>query len=226
MALTHEERKAQQRAYYYANKEKLAAQAKGYREQHKAEIYARSLAWRRANPDKVAEYSKTQYAKRKDIDLANNKRWRQENPEKELARCQAWREANKEKYIAMCRNWYYSNTERISKLAAIWRDNNRARMSATARAYRQNNPGKVRAKKNLREIAKAQRTPTWLSPLDLWMMEEIYILSELRTRLTGVQCNVDHIIPLRGKKVSGLHVPSNLQIIPAKLNFVKGNRHA
>jgi 5-methylcytosine-specific restriction endonuclease McrA len=46
----------------------------------------------------------------------------------------------------------------------------------------------------------------------------------LLNKSTGVQWHVDHIIPLQGKNVSGLHVPENLQVIQGSLNIKKGNR--
>ena len=72
--------------------------------------------------------------------------------------------------------------------------------------------------------SKAKRTPKWLNANDIWMMEEAYILAELRTKMFGFSWEVDHIIPLRGKLASGLHVPHNLQVIPKVLNRSKSNQ--
>jgi 5-methylcytosine-specific restriction endonuclease McrA len=75
-----------------------------------------------------------------------------------------------------------------------------------------------------RRSSKLQRTPSWLSSEDFWLIDEIYKLSALRTKLTGVKWHVDHIVPLRGNNVSGLHVPSNLQVILGQDNISKHNR--
>lgn len=71
---------------------------------------------------------------------------------------------------------------------------------------------------------RSQAMPAWLTEEHRFMLEEIYELRDMRTEATGVVHHVDHIVPLRGETVSGLHVPWNLQVIPASENLKKSNR--
>jgi hypothetical protein len=89
--------------------------------------------------------------------------------------------------------------------------------------WKLNNIAKVRAYTAKRRAAKIQRTPKWLSAFDFWVFEEAYALAALRTKLFGFSWHVDHIIPLQGEKVSGLHVPTNIQVIPWIDNVSKAN---
>ena len=75
-----------------------------------------------------------------------------------------------------------------------------------------------------RDAGKKDRTPSWLTEDQLWMIDEIYDLASIRTEISGISWHVDHVIPLNGKKVSGLHVPWNLMVITAKENQIKGNK--
>jgi hypothetical protein len=74
-----------------------------------------------------------------------------------------------------------------------------------------------------RRLAKLQRTPSWLTDIDYERIGNEYKLAALLTKVTGSSWHVDHIIPLQGKMVSGLHVPSNLRVLPATENIRKSN---
>lgn len=92
------------------------------------------------------------------------------------------------------------------------------------KAYRENNRHKLTAKTRKYQAAKLHRTPAWLTADDVWMLEQAYELAALRSELFGFQWHVDHVIPLQGVLVSGLHVPHNLQVIPAWDNRSKANK--
>lgn len=107
----------------------------------------------------------------------------------------------------------------------MYRNNNRDRIYNNNKHYREKNPGKVLAAKRKYQIAKLQRTPKWLTQEHFKLIEQEYILAaELNWLNTNEPMHVDHIVPLQGKNVSGLHVPWNLQIMPKTLNQEKRNK--
>lgn len=75
-----------------------------------------------------------------------------------------------------------------------------------------------------RQAGQKNRTPRWLGPAELAEIEGVYHFAAVMRAITGAEHQVDHIVPLQGATVSGLHVPWNLQVIPARDNRVKGNR--
>lgn len=101
----------------------------------------------------------------------------------------------------------------------------KTQIDAANRAYRKANLDKHAAKENKRRAAKLNRTPMWLTEDDHWVIEQAYELAALRTKTFNFYWEVDHVLPLQGKMVSGLHVPENLQVIPATLNRQKNNRY-
>lgn len=76
-----------------------------------------------------------------------------------------------------------------------------------------------------RRSNKLNATPTWLTKEHLQEIKNIYWLAVDITRTTGERYEVDHIIPLQGKNICGLHVPWNLQVLPAYINRSKGNKY-
>lgn len=83
------------------------------------------------------------------------------------------------------------------------------------------NPASTTARVTRRRLAKIKRTPTWLTEEMCRQIREIYVNCRLLSDLTGVAHEVDHIVPLQGKLVSGLHVPWNLRVVPKRVNRSK-----
>lgn len=79
------------------------------------------------------------------------------------------------------------------------------------------------ANTRFRQAAKRNRTPKWLTKEERAQMAEMYKQARRLTKETGVRHVVDHIIPLRGELVSGLHCLSNLQILTETENRQKSN---
>ena len=90
--------------------------------------------------------------------------------------------------------------------------------------YRQANKGKINALVKARRAAKMQRTPAWLSEFDKLKMSCIYSVAAMLTKHNNEPWHVDHIMPLQGEIVSGLHVPSNLRVMRGTENISKKNK--
>ena len=97
-----------------------------------------------------------------------------------------------------------------------YRDHHRARIAA----HKKRNPGQYAAYEAKRRAAKLKRTPAWA---DMEMIAMWYERSALLTAVMGTPHHCDHIIPLQGTHVSGLHVESNLAILDGPDNASKSN---
>lgn len=116
-----------------------------------------------------------------------------------------------------------TNKQKLNEQKINWRDKNKEKTKLAIKKYYKNNTSKIIANVIKRGLAKIQRTPPWLNSSHMAEIESIYeYCSALRQ--TGLDYHVDHIVPLRGDSVSGLHVPWNLQVIPGSENMSKGNR--
>lgn len=153
-------------------------------------------------------------------------------PEVRKARSQAYRDNNRAKVRAADKRRYVTRAERMNahrkmhRLANLeqYREADRQRYErdtdkrkACVKETQRRNPGKYRAIRAKNRAQKLQATPAWLTEEHKAQIEQLYA-----NRPEG--CHVDHIIPLQGKSVCGLHVLWNLRFLPARENIRKGNR--
>ena len=111
--------------------------------------------------------------------------------------------------------------EHVTNLEAKRYARNRDKRLKLALKYQFDNKEKTCAIQIKRRNAKKERTPMWFGEFDEFVLSEAIELAKIRQETTGIKWHVDHMIPLQGKKVSGLHVAHNLQVIPAFLNQKK-----
>lgn len=149
--------------------------------------------YREVNKEKISQYQKE---------------YREKNRERLLVYKKQWNELNQDKRKANSKKRYAEKNETIKLYVA---------------EYKKLYPEKANANKAKRKAAKKLRTPKWLNDVDFERINNEYRLAALLTKLTGESWHVDHVIPLQGENVSGLHVPYNLQVLRASENCSKQN---
>ena len=152
--------------------------------------------------------------------------WRAANPEKHLSSMKKWIDNNRKLHGTRVRRWQDANKDKVCADAKAWALANPEKVKAKALRYIRKHPDAYTARAVASIAKRAKRVPQWLTPDDRWMMQEAYNLAKLRTKMFGFVWEVDHIIPLRGELVSGLHVPTNLQVIPKAENRSKRNHYS
>ena len=174
--------------------------------------------------DKKRLWARNNYYKHRESRLAAVRKWTENNPEKVAKIKQEWAINNKDKVSEIQRKFREKNPERAKEIKWKWRKENPEKQAAARKAWSEANPARIRQKAMERLMKKRQAMPSWLSQSHLDEMTAIYKQAAELTEQTGIKYHVDHIVPLQGKTVSGLHVPWNLQILEAAENIRKSNR--
>lgn len=146
--------------------------------------------------------------------------WQAAHPEKVKAKTRAYQQKNADKLSAKNRAWRKANPDKHAALTAAWRAANEDRVKATKSSWKKSNVAKVNAENMRRYASKMNATPAWA---DNETIEQFYECAQVFRRI-GLNMHVDHIVPLQGKAVCGLHVHNNLQILTAFANQSKSNR--
>ena len=136
--------------------------------------------------------------------------------------CDKERVKPKEQRAIATKNYYERNKKKCMEASIKWKKSSGMSYEYTKRS-RAKNPSLAYFANAKRHASKLQRTPSWLNKGELFELECIYkYCASLRS--IGLDYEVDHIVPLQGKTVSGLHAPWNLQVITGAENSAKGNR--
>lgn len=143
----------------------------------------------------------------------------------EASRVAAYSKANSAKNKARALAWYKENTVKAITNNHAYKVANRAAVRAKESAYNKAHPEQRRAHNANRRASRRRATPPWFSELDAFAIQEAYSLATRREAITSFAWHVDHVIPLRGLAVCGLHIGKNLQVIPATLNLRKHNKY-
>jgi 5-methylcytosine-specific restriction endonuclease McrA len=143
--------------------------------------------------------------------------WAESNPEKKSK----WRAINSRETN---RASYAKSRVKILEKKKLQRLENPERFKVQEKKYYDKFPAKIRAKGGRRRASKESATPSWLNAIQNAQIAEFYELATAREMQTGIKYHVDHIIPLQGKNVRGLHVPWNLQILTQVENIRKNNK--
>jgi len=155
----------------------------------------RENAYRNVCKDCHRQYVRDYYHNNKESRSAYNKSWRENNQDKVKSKSKTYYQDNKDSILSYARDWRYGNKDKMTSYGAT------------------------------RRSSKLQACPSWLSDFQKAEIESIYNLAKDCSIVSGQIYHVDHIVPLRGKSVCGLHVPWNLQVLPSDINLSKNNSY-
>lgn len=163
--------------------------------------------WYLKNRERKKEQDRRRYeAKREEI-LAYHKERRDKNPE----------------YM---KEYWRNNRDKQRAYAAKGREKHGDKYREITRKWKKANPDRVLASCNKRRAMEIFAIPRCLvgNFFEERKIAAFYAEARRLAEVRGGEWHVDHIVPLRGKNVCGLHVSWNLQVLPKTENLKKGNR--
>lgn len=160
----------------------------------------------------------------KECSSKQKKQYYIDNREIILQRCSEYVINNKDKVAKTSADYYKKNKETILSNNACWREDNKARMQGLVKEWAKHNRDKRNTSAAKGRATKRNRIPNWLTANHKEQIKKTYSIAAWLTQNTEIIYEVDHVVPLHGASVSGLHVPWNLQVITKKDNREKSNK--
>lgn len=127
----------------------------------------------------------------------------------------------KKERLAQKKEYYQKNKDVLVNKKRTYRKENKSTVKKSLKKYQVNNLDKFNSINAKRRSKKLNATPNWA---DLDKIQILYEKAKWLESVTGLKYHVDHIIPLQGEDVCGLHVWENLQILEASLNLSKNSK--
>ena len=162
--------------------------------------------------NKTSKLSKEQQRKKERIAYWSGKKVSTNEKSKSKAKYRAVSETQRKKALSVCQ-FILDNFETLQ----------RNKRSFYMRTWGRKNPDKVNTKSKVCGKKRKLRVPKWLTKEQIDYMDAVHMEAKA-LRKGGLKVHVDHIIPLCGDKISGLHVPENLEIVPELDNLLKNNQ--
>jgi actin-related protein len=155
----------------------------------------------------------------KECTIADQKSYYQRNSDKVKRKVKEYAKKNKEKVSA-----YNRTKTRDKEYDKRYYLENKEKVKQTQRAYYEKKKLEYFERNARRRAAKLTSQPSWLTEEQKEQIQNFYWLCQDLKVVTGQDYHVDHILPLQGETVCGLHVPWNLQVLPSDINISKSNR--
>ena len=186
------------KAYYQKNKEKIKARSKEHRLKNKDEVAAYMKFYRESNLEKLREQDR-EYRSKPEV---------------------------KERITSYAKEYGKANAEKIKEKNKKYREENADKVKMRDRVYRENNSEKIalyrKLNRHIMNTHRAKRRAATLKATPAWADLEAIKCVYQEAQYFGY--HVDHVIPLQGKNVCGLHVVENLQILSPSINLSKSNK--
>lgn len=180
-----------------------------YRERKELEVKERKAKWYLDNKNDIKEkYSSSEFKEK--VNIQRKERYN----------------SNKEYYRQKQKEYYEKNKEKILENKRKYQEENKDKVLAWKKTEYEKNKEDYIFRANKRKYRKYNATPDWLSEEDWKKIEDIYSKARSLSSSSDDNYDVDHIVPIQGKNVCGLHVPWNLQILERKLNRQKYNKQS